>query len=112
MSLVCGAKEGAEPKGKALDLPVALPPDPHLWPRAVDSDLKSEITDASSPNEFLCCWMCIDGLRVLMAWDVLRVELLLLLHGEQLSHLRTGAPRALCHHDIIWFQTKYWRKTS
>lgn len=67
MSLVCGTKEGAEPKGKALDLPVALPPDPHLWPRAVGSDLKSE--QASSPNEFLCCWMCIDGLKGLMVWE-------------------------------------------
>lgn len=98
---VCGAKEGAEPKRKALDLPVVLPPDPHLWPPAVGSDLKNEITDASGPNELLCCWMCIDRLRGLMVWAVPRVELLLLLHREQLSHLRAGSPEALFHHDTV-----------
>ena len=33
-------EEEAEPKGEALDLPVHLHSDPHLWPRAVGSDQK------------------------------------------------------------------------
>lgn len=50
-------KKELSPRAK-LDLPV----DPHLWPRAVGSDLKNEFTDASGPNEFLCWWLCIGRL--------------------------------------------------
>ena len=43
-------KEGAEPEGEALNLPVKLRSYPHLWSRAVGSDRKNEIANTSGRN--------------------------------------------------------------
>ena len=42
----CG-EEGNKPKGEALDLPVNFHSYPHLWPRALGSDRKTEIVGTS-----------------------------------------------------------------
>lgn len=81
-------RKALRPKAKPE---IYLPP--YLWIltlRAVGSDLKNEITDASALNEFLC-WMCRDMLGSLMVRDML-------LH-------RT--PGALCHHDR---RPLYWER--
>ena len=44
-------EEGAEPKGKALDLPVDLRSCLHLWSWALGSDRKNKIAGTSGRNE-------------------------------------------------------------
>jgi len=46
-------EEGAESEGKALNLPVGLRSNPHLWSRTLAHDRKNKIADTSGQNETL-----------------------------------------------------------
>lgn len=49
--LDCCGEDKAELQGQALNLPVCLRSDRHLWSRALGSDWKDKITDTSGCNE-------------------------------------------------------------